>query len=99
MDVKRRKPQPLEEFLKKFIEEHKMAIGNRVQLMVTERECMELGRFFLRGIVGWALAYDEVERHPYANSPLAEIEVDNCPEEASDEIDDDEASGLVTVIH
>ncbi len=99
-DVERRKARKAQEFLNDFIEEHRIAVGDRTQLVVTDEECMELGKFFLRGIVGWALSYDLMRGRQYSNSPLAGIEVEEgVLEEGGDADSEGETGKSVPLIH
>ncbi len=91
--MERRKARKAQEFLNDFIEEHRIAVGDRTQLVVTDEECMELGKFFLRGIVGWALGYDLVRGRQYSNSPLAGIEVEEGALEEGGDADNEGENG------
>ena len=47
-------PQTLSEYFGDFIECHRVREGETFQLIVTDEDCMRLGEFFIRGMVGWA---------------------------------------------
>ena len=47
-------PQTLGEYFADFIERHRVMDGETFHLIVTDEECMRLGEFFIRGMVGWA---------------------------------------------
>jgi hypothetical protein len=60
--VKRREARTLGEFLDEFIEKHKVGVGDRVQLITTDKECVDLGRFCLRGMLGWIFSEELCHR-------------------------------------
>jgi hypothetical protein len=47
-------PQTLGEYFGDFIERHRVRDGETFHLIVTDEDCMRLGEFFIRGMVGWA---------------------------------------------
>jgi hypothetical protein len=47
-------PQTLGEYFGDFIERRRIRDGETFQLLVTDEDCMRLGEFFIRGMVGWA---------------------------------------------
>jgi hypothetical protein len=60
--VKRREARTLGGFLDEFIEKHKVGVGDRVQLITTDKECVDLGRFCLRGMLGWIFSEELCDR-------------------------------------
>jgi hypothetical protein len=86
----------LGEFFDEFIERHRTGDGEEFELLVTDEDCMALGEFFIKGMVGWASACDQAPdlRSRLSSSPFAGImEVASRPEEsASDEENVEEKS-------
>jgi hypothetical protein len=88
-------PKKLREFFDEFIERHRIRNGDRFELMVTDEDCMRLGEFFIKGMVGWASGYDLVRdlRSSHSHSHLAGIVLEEIePEEEPDEDDGEERS-------
>ena len=46
--------QTLGEYFGDLIERHRVIDGETFHLIVTDEDCMRLGEFFIRGMVGWA---------------------------------------------
>jgi hypothetical protein len=86
-------PKKLREFFDEFIETHRIRNGDRFELVVTDEDCMRLGEFFIRGMVGWASGYDLA--HKLHSSPshsrLAGIVVEEVEGEEEPEADEDES--------
>jgi hypothetical protein len=69
-------PTKLWDFFHEFIERHRVQNGKRYQLVVSDEDCMRLGEFFIRGMVGWAGDYDVVRELQPRRSRLAGLIVE-----------------------
>jgi hypothetical protein len=47
-------PQTLGDYFGDFIERHRVRDGETFHLIVSDEDCLRLGEFFIRGMVGWA---------------------------------------------
>lgn len=52
--------EDLHGFFDEFVNRHRIPYGTSYRLIVTDDDCMELGEFFIRGMIGWAGGYDLV---------------------------------------
>lgn len=86
----------LSEFFADFVERNKVPHGGGFHLVVTDEDCMQLGEFLIRGIIGWASAYDIVPRlrSQHLVGIAVEERITDEPEFIEDEFDDED-----TVIH
>jgi hypothetical protein len=85
------KARTLREFFDEFIEHHRISNGEAFELLVTDEDCMRLGEFFIRGMVGWASGYDLVRemRADSSRVPLAGIVVEDLEPEEEKEVGED----------
>jgi hypothetical protein len=90
-------PKKLWDFFHEFIERHRVQNGKRYQLVVSDEDCMKLGEFFIRGMVGWAGDYDVVRELQTRHSPLAGLIVEETEIEELEEEED--ASARKSLIH
>jgi hypothetical protein len=69
------RPKRLGEFFDEFIERHRTGDGREFELLVSDEDCMALGEFFIKGVVGWASTYGHAPdlQSRASSSPFAGI--------------------------